>query len=101
MERELVSINNYGLFTFNTTSQALKAEKVLKNSHGQIMVIPTLREISASCGLSIKFYLNDWIRYYEILQSEKVSIEGIYEVEKVKGRHLVKKLNPDELPAGH
>lgn len=62
MEKELVLLNNYGLFTFNTTSQALKAEKIFKERNEEILVIPTLREISASCGLSVKVPLSEWER---------------------------------------
>ncbi len=93
MERDLFSEGNYGLFTFNTTSHALKAEKVLKNCKENILVIPTLREISASCGLSIKVHLHDLDRLREILQAGKVQIEGIYKVEKIKGRHLVNRID--------
>jgi hypothetical protein len=54
MQQNLMEINNYGLITFASTAYALKAEKVMKGLEKIFMIIPTPREISASCGLAIK-----------------------------------------------
>lgn len=93
MNSDITRLSNYGLFTFDTTSHALKAEKVLKNSQARFIVIPTLREISASCGLSIKFRLEDQEEFNQIFALEQLHYDGLYQVEKKNGRNLVQKLS--------
>lgn len=44
--------NLYGLLTFQSTHAAMTAQKMLTNINFQVM--PTLRIISASCGISLK-----------------------------------------------
>lgn len=46
-------MEQYCLITFDGTHRFMMAESVLKNEF-DIIVIPTLREISAGCGISIK-----------------------------------------------
>jgi len=42
----------YYLITFASTHLAIKAERALKDRH-RLTMIPTPRELSASCGLSL------------------------------------------------
>lgn len=93
MPIDITSLKHYGLITFATTSHALKAEKVLQKTQFKFIIIPTLREISASCGLSIKFRLEDQDLLYETLNRERVPVEGSYQVEKRNGRNYVQDLN--------
>ena len=55
MSKKLLRIKEFCLATFETTHGALKGEQVLENNALEILIIPTPREITASCGLSIKF----------------------------------------------
>lgn len=55
MSKKLLRIKEFCLATFKTTHGALKGEQVLENNALEILIIPTPREITASCGLSIKF----------------------------------------------
>lgn len=93
MKNNLIELDHFGIFTFNTTSHALKAEKVLQARQADFIVIPTLREISASCGLSVKFELENGSQYYEHLLENQVQIDGIYQVEKVGKGYQIKKLD--------
>ena len=45
-------MKEYYLFTFDSTHYAIKAQKLLSDLDPVTM--PTLREISASCGISLK-----------------------------------------------
>lgn len=45
-------MKEYYLFTFESTHSAIKAQKLLSGLNAVTM--PTLREISASCGISLK-----------------------------------------------
>ncbi|MEQ8174434.1 MAG: DUF3343 domain-containing protein [Syntrophomonadaceae bacterium] len=92
MNSDITRLTSYGLYTFDTTSHALKAEKVLKKSQARFILIPTLREISASCGLSIKFRLEDQAQLDQIFTNEQLHYDGLYHVEKENGRNLVQKL---------
>ncbi|WKY46862.1 DUF3343 domain-containing protein [Eubacteriaceae bacterium ES3] len=46
-------MDTYSLLTFDGTHRFMMAESILKDEF-EIIVIPTLREISAGCGISIK-----------------------------------------------
>lgn len=49
-------MNEYGIFSFRSTHYAILAEKCLKEAM-PICMIPTPREVSQSCGMSIKVEL--------------------------------------------
>lgn len=91
-EDNIIRINDFCLFTFHATSHALKAEKVLKAENFEFIVIPTLREISTSCGLSIKVRPEKYEEANEILTNHKVPVDAIYKVEKQGKKHLIEKL---------
>jgi hypothetical protein len=44
---------SYGLFLFDATSQALKAESLIKAAGVSLMVIPAPVEFTAGCGISL------------------------------------------------
>ena len=92
MVSDLFYSDNYCVFTFAATAHALKAEKVLKNQKADCLVIPTLREISTSCGLSVKLSPDNLDRYFADLMNNRVSVEGIYQVEKEGKKNRIKKL---------
>ena len=79
---DIIRLSNFCLFTFQATSHALKAEKVLKSAESEFIVIPTLREISTSCGLSIKVRPSKYEETNDILSNNKVPVEAVYMVEK-------------------
>jgi len=46
---------DYGCVTFEATQSAIRAEKTLKSAGFFIKLIPTPRELSADCGVCIRF----------------------------------------------
>ncbi|MTI65017.1 MAG: DUF3343 domain-containing protein [Firmicutes bacterium] len=68
----------YGVITFKSTNHAIKGEKALKNINIKIKTIPTPREITSSCGLSIKFNLDDLLKVKEVIKENELAIKGIY-----------------------
>lgn len=50
--------NDYMIIAFGSTHQAIRFERLLI-SHYAIELIPTPRDVSASCGLSLKFEVDD------------------------------------------
>ncbi len=64
----------YYIVTFNSTNDAMKAEKLLINI-GSIIPIPS--EISAGCGFSIK--LEELSPGFDIIK-DKTNYSGLYKV---------------------
>ncbi|KUG03971.1 hypothetical protein ASZ90_018634 [hydrocarbon metagenome] len=92
MNSNLMNIRNYGIITFGSTSYALKAEKIMKRMEKTFMVIPTPREISASCGLAIKLETGLLDEYLQILAREKVSVEEVYRIEEEGRKKILHKV---------
>ncbi|MGI6697799.1 MAG: DUF3343 domain-containing protein [Clostridia bacterium] len=46
--------NGYYILAFDSTHHAIKAEEQLKKNKVEAEMIPTPREVDASCGLSVK-----------------------------------------------
>lgn len=45
----------YGVVLFHTTSAALRAEKVALGAGLKVKLIPTPRQFSSDCGMSLRF----------------------------------------------
>ncbi len=45
---------NYTVFIFESTHQVLKVEKILKENNIKYDIIPTPKEFSSDCGMSIR-----------------------------------------------
>ena len=91
MSNNLVKSDVYCIFTFAATAHALKAEKVLKDADAEFIIIPTLREISTSCGLSVKIDPAHLDMYHNTLKNNGVNIESVYHVEKHGKKNIVEK----------
>ena len=77
----------YGIVTFNSTHHAISGEKIFKEKEIPFKTIPTPRDITLSCGLSILFSLDDIHKVKELHSGNELSIKGIYKYtvsEKVK-----------------
>ena len=86
--------SEYYILAFETTTNAMQAEKLLKDIF-QIAVMPVPREISSGCGLAIRFQNPDEAAIIEHLKSAPV--EGtLYKLctKKVDGKRKVTKLFP-------
>jgi len=74
----LIKLKEFCVITFVSTSNALKGEKVMKDADRRFVIMPTPREISTSCGLSIKIKPEDVEESYRILREGGVEVEGVY-----------------------
>lgn len=92
MAKELFNLKEYGVLAFKSTSQALKAERVLKEAAADFLLIPTPRQISASCGLAVKVAPKDIETARAALLAGKVEIEGTYRIDTGAGRSLAERL---------
>ncbi|MDD3853993.1 MAG: DUF3343 domain-containing protein [Syntrophomonadaceae bacterium] len=91
MDNSLIKTNNYTVFTFTSTSNALKAERLLMDIKAEFILMPTLREISSSCGLSVKMAPENQSVYYQYLIDHNIDIDGTYIVEKQGKKNLITK----------
>lgn len=83
----------FGVITFKSTSHAMKGESIFKDEDVKFRIIPTPREISHSCGLSIKFNLEDLKLTKDIILRNNMDIDGIFKILRdIHGNH-VEKLN--------
>lgn len=69
---------NYGVTTFKSTHHAIQAEGVFKENGISFKTIPTPREITVSCGLAIIFALDDIDKVKEMVSSDELLIDSIY-----------------------
>ncbi len=93
MKKSLFKLQDYGVFTFKSTSQALKAERVLKNASAEFLMMPTPRQISTSCGLAVKAAPEHLRFYQEILVNNQIEIEGAFQLTTIDGKVHSERVN--------
>jgi len=82
------------IIAFSSTHAAIKAEKKLKDKF-KVDIIPTPREISASCGISIKFGAEDFDSIIDIIKVDKDEI-SMYHIVSLGGRKEVMKIRMED-----
>ncbi len=70
------------VITFESTSHALRAEKVLKKAQLKVLAIPTPRHLSSNCGIAFKFPEEIKKEVRSALSKAACPFEGIYPLEK-------------------
>ena len=63
---------------FNSTHQALLAEKALEDEGFSIDIVPLPLELSADCGLAIEFAAPDEPAIRALLADRRVEYRGIF-----------------------
>lgn len=76
--------------TFDNTHHALRFEKTLKENNIKLTIMPVPREVSASCGLSVKFYAEEFGKVKILAADKEILIKKYYEIilEEGKRRYL-------------
>jgi len=82
----------YYVVAFDSTHYAIQGEKTLKESGIDIKVIPTPREITASCGLSIRFNPQLLEQVKKTIEEASLSIKGIYKLVKNESGRFASKV---------
>lgn len=70
------------IISFNSTHHAIESEKILGSKNIKFTTIPTPREISASCGISIRFLEDDLEDIIKIFSSDNLLYKGIFKIIK-------------------
>ena len=73
-------MGQYGVVLFRSSSHALRAEKVLQEAGMSIKMIPTPRQLSSDCGMSLRFDQADEERVARTLAGHEVPISGIHAI---------------------
>lgn len=71
------------LIVFESTHKAIRTERLLLDQI-KIDMIPTPREITASCGLTIQFEIADVAEAKALLENEEKTGMSLYRYEKDK-----------------
>lgn len=71
-------MDNFILITFASTHSAMKSEKILEGL--KPIMMPTLRQISASCGMSLRIAKEDYDRAKFALQEGGIQGHRFYDV---------------------
>lgn len=82
--------------TFDSTHYAIKTEKKLKENALEVSIIPTPREISASCGLSIRFSPEELEKISNLLDSEDFERISLYKIEKSEEKNKSERMEWSE-----
>jgi Protein of unknown function (DUF3343). len=85
-------MEQYYFISFDSTNHAMEAEDFLKKNNYSITVLPTPREVSASCGLSIKFNSGGLEEIKDIIENGSVKAKGIYSFTRENNKKIIEKV---------
>ena len=80
------------VISFDSTHHAIKAEKLFKEHNLNIRMMPTPREITASCGLSLRFEVGDLEEVEDIINQEELAVKGKYKMKREDGVRSAQKI---------
>ncbi|NLW39638.1 MAG: DUF3343 domain-containing protein [Tissierellia bacterium] len=83
----------FGVITFKSTHYAIQGDIAFKEQNINYRTIPTPREITRSCGLAIKFDLEDIDLVKDIIEKNKLTIDGIFKMVKDDQGYKAERLN--------
>ena len=89
----MIKSKEYYILAFDTTTDAMQAEKLLKDKFN-IAVMPVPREISSGCGLSIRFQEPDEQAIIEHLKATPLINGTLYKMntQKIDSKRTTYKL---------
>ncbi len=67
------------LLTFVNTHRVIKAERLLRGSNLEVEVIPTPKDISSECGMSLVVKEGEFQRALDILAEAGVEVVSVHE----------------------
>lgn len=88
---------DFGVITFVSTHAAIRTQNYLER-HLRVSMMPTLREISQGCGISLRFALD----MVETVQQRMAKFDldpqlySIYRIHVEKGKYITERLGPME-----
>ncbi|MGL5711868.1 MAG: DUF3343 domain-containing protein [Paraclostridium sp.] len=78
-------MNEMYIVAFNSTHHAIRTDKLLNENNMKVTTLPTPREISSSCGISVRFLKEDIDKVTEIIENNEILYHGIFKIERLEG----------------
>lgn len=85
-------MEEYYFLAFENTVSAMKAEDYLKKNEYNITMMPTPREVSESCGLSIKLNGGNIDNVRDLIDKGHIKVKGIYGMRLENGVRKVERV---------
>ena len=82
---QLNIMNEMYIVSFNSTHQAIKCDKTFAKNNIDYAVLPTPREITQSCGISVKFSIDNIENVKKIMAENEIEYKGIFKIVKLEG----------------
>lgn len=87
-------MNEMYIVSFNSTHHAIRSDKLFNENSIKSTTLPTPREITASCGISIRFLYNDLKNVISVLKDNSIEYKGIYHINRLEdGKKEVNKID--------
>ena len=77
-------MNEMYIVSFNSTHHAIRLDKLLSENSVRATTLPTPREITASCGISIRFLYEDIEKVKSTLTENNIEYKGIYKITRLE-----------------
>ena len=77
-------MNEMYIVSSNSTHHAIRLDKLLTEASVRATTLPTPREITASCGISIRFLYDDIDKVKNTLIENSVEYKGIYKITRLE-----------------
>lgn len=77
-------MNEMYIVSFNSTHHAIRLDKTLQEAGIRATTLPTPREITASCGISIRFLYEDIDSIKKVLNENSIEYKGIYKIKRLE-----------------
>ena len=86
-------MNDMYIVSFDSTHHAIRSEKIFIENNIKVATMPTPREISSSCGISIRFAEENLQDIKGLLQKNEILYAGIFTVKRLdNGKKEIKKI---------
>jgi len=84
LRKLLLAMDKFGVILFDTNSSVMKAEAILVRAKQAIKLIPTPRELSSDCGISIRFKWSQKSLVEQLLEQARVDFSGLHALPEVE-----------------
>lgn len=81
------------IISFQSANFAMQTEAVLKAESISLQIMPTPREITLSCGLSIKTSVDNLSKIQELVDENKIKIKGLYKLTWEGEKKIITKIS--------
>jgi len=73
------SLKGQGIVLFHNSSSAMRSEAVLKKAGMKVRLVPTPRDLSSDCGVSLSFPWELKEEVVSLLEKARVATQGVFE----------------------